>query len=297
MRTNLLGAVGRELEQLTGIHVDIARARPVAGGSINRAFKLPGDTGPLFVKINAASTLSAFEAEAEGLAALRDAGGVAVPGVLGAGRTGGAAYLALEWIDLGSRAKAAERRLGRGLAQQHRATAEQFGWHRHNTIGATPQRNTQAEDWLDFFGRERLGFQLDLAREHGLPQQQIAQGRELAARLEPFFDDYRPEASLLHGDLWSGNWGADAAGTPYIFDPAVYYGDREADLAMTRLFGGFGPAFHAAYQEAWPLARGWERRVDLYNLYHLLNHFNLFGASYLSGIADSLARLLGERHR
>ena len=294
MRANSLGAIGRELEQRTGIRVDVTQARAVAGGSINRAFKLPGELHPLFVKVNDESVLAAFEAEAEGMKALRGAGGIAVPRVLGAGRAGGAAYLALEWIDLGSRTTEAERRLGAGLARQHRVTAERFGWHRHNMIGATPQRNTQTDDWLEFFGQERLEFQLELAHKHGLPPQQIARGRELSARLESFFDGYRPEASLLHGDLWSGNWGADASGTPYIFDPAVYYGDREADLAMTRLFGGFGPAFHAAYREEWPLAHGWERRVDLYNLYHLLNHFNLFGASYLSGVADSLARLLGD---
>ena len=107
-----------------------------------------------------------------------------------------------------------------------------------------------------------------------------------------FFIGHRPEPSLLHGDLWSGNWGADANGSPYIFDPAVYHGDREADLAMTRLFGGFGQDFYCAYEEAWPLPRGWERRVDLYNLYHLLNHFNLFGAGYLSQVASCLSRLL-----
>ena len=181
-----------------------------------------------------------------------------------------------KWIDFGGRTALAERRLGAGLARQHRATADQFGWHRHNTIGATPQRNTQTADWIEFLRRERLGFQLDLAARRGLPGELLARGRRLLAGLEAFFPGHRPGPSLLHGDLWSGNWGADADGSPYIFDPAVYHGDREADLAMTRLFGGFGRGFYTAYEEAWPLPRGWERRVDLYNLYHLLNHFNLF---------------------
>ena len=288
----MLDAVCRELQRRTGVRAAGSRARAVAGGGIHQAFKLPGEPEPLFVKISEAAALRAFEAEAEGLESLRSAGGVAVPSVIDAGCAGDAAYLALEWIELGYRTAAAERRLGTGLAIQHRTVAEQFGWHRHNTIGATPQRNTPTASWSDFLRTERLGFQLELARKHGLPGEQLAQGRQLLGRIESFFNGGPPEASLLHGDLWSGNWGADAAGTPYVFDPAVYYGDREADLAMTRLFGGFGSAFYAAYQDQWPLPAGWKERVELYNLYHLLNHFNLFGAAYLGRVADSLAQLL-----
>ena len=288
----MLVAVSRELEARAGIRAEASRARAVGGGSINQAFKLPGDPCPVFLKVNNANSLSAFEAEAHGLQALAGAGGLAVPAVIDAGRAGDAAYLALEWIDFGGRTALAERRLGAGLARQHRATADQFGWHRHNTIGATPQRNTQTADWIEFLRRERLGFQLDLAARRGLPGELLAHGRRLLAGLEAFFPGHRPGPSLLHGDLWSGNWGADADGSPYIFDPAVYHGDREADLAMTRLFGGFGRGFYTAYEEAWPLPRGWERRVDLYNLYHLLNHFNLFGAGYLSQVASCLSRLL-----
>ena len=292
MRADLLGAVSRELQRRTGVRTDGTGARGVGGGSINQAYRLPGDPHPVFLKLNDPSALPAFEAEAEGLEALAASGGVAVPGVLDLGRAGDTAYLALEWVELGNRTPAAQRRLGRGLAIQHRATARTFGWHRHNTIGSTPQRNTPSDDWLDFYRTERLEFQLELAQRNGLPGRTLEQGRQLAGRLAPFFAGYRPVASLLHGDLWSGNWGADAGGTPYIFDPAVYHGDREADLAMTRLFGGFGADFYAAYQEQWPLARGWEQRVDLYNLYHLLNHFNLFGAGYLGQVAASLSRLL-----
>ena len=264
----------------------------MGGGSINQAFRLPGDPWPFFVKINRAAAQTAFEAEAEGLALLRAAGGVAVPEVIAWGCIGETAWLALEWVEPGGRSSTAQRRLGEGLATQHRATNKRFGWHRHNTIGATPQHNTLAEDWLEFYRRERLEFQLELARQNGLPYQQLSQGTRLSGRLESFYSGYRPKPSLLHGDLWSGNWGADNAGTPYIFDPAVYYGDREADLAMTRLFGGFGADFYAAYEDQWPLAPGWERRVDLYNLYHLLNHFNLFGAGYLGQVAACLSRLL-----
>ena len=264
----------------------------MGGGSINQAFKVPGDPRPLFVKINRGSVLPAFEAEAEGLEAIGRAGGVAVPRVIASGCAGNTAYLALEWVEPGNRSAAAQQRLGVGLAEQHRATAERFGWHRHNTIGATPQRNTPMDDWLGFYRTERLEFQLELARQNGLPSRQLAQGRRLSEQLESFFKDYRPVASLLHGDLWSGNWGTDEAGVPYLFDPAVYFGDREADLAMTRLFGGFGAVFYAAYEDRWPLAPGWERRADLYNLYHLLNHFNLFGAGYLGQVGTVIDRLL-----
>lgn len=273
------------------MRADATGARGVGGGSINRAYRFPGDPHPIFLKLNDLGALPALEAEAEGLGALSAAGGVTVPGVLDVGRVGETAYLALEWVELGSRTPAAQRRLGRGLAMQHRATSKTFGWHRHNTIGSTPQRNTPTDNWLDFYRTERLGFQLELARQNGLPGRRLEQGRKLAERLESFFTGYRPAASLLHGDLWSGNWGADAGGTPYIFDPAVYHGDREADLAMTRLFGGFGPDFYAAYEEQWPLAHGWEQRVDLYNLYHLLNHFNIFGAGYLAQVSSCLSRL------
>lgn len=290
-RPDLLRPVIRELEHRTGFRGDSSLARAVGGGSINQAFKVPGDPRPLFVKINRASALQDFEAEAEGLQALCEAGGVSVPNVVGCGAVGDASFLALEWIELRNRTPSAQSCLGAGLADLHRAAAKRFGWHRHNTIGATPQFNTQTEDWLDFYRRERLAFQLQLARKNGLPGPLLAQGDRLSERLESFFAGYRPVASLLHGDLWSGNWGADEKGNPFIFDPAVYYGDREADLAMTRLFGGFGQAFYASYGKRWPLAGGWERRVDLYNLYHLLNHFNLFGSGYLGQVSTCLSRL------
>ena len=281
-----------ELERRAGIRIVSDQARVIGGGSINRAFYLPTDTEPLFVKLNAAQALQAFEAEADGLETLRSAKAVAVPETVDVGCAGGTAYLALRWLELSSRTTAAERLLGAALARQHRVTAGQFGWHRDNTIGATPQRNTPTSSWVDFLRLERLGFQLELAADRGLPQQQLDHGYRVLERIERFFKDDEPAASLLHGDLWSGNWGSDASGKPYIYDPAVYYGDREADLAMTRLFGGFGDAFYSAYQAEWPLAAGWEARVDLYNLYHLLNHFNLFGAGYLGEVGHCLMRLL-----
>ena len=287
-----LQPLAAELKRRLGIRCAADDAKVVAGGSINQTYYLPTDRAPLFLKVNDPSALSMFEAEADGLAELRAATAVNVPDTVDVGRAGGVAYLALSWVDLQGKTAAGERVLGIALARQHRVTAERFGWYRENTIGATQQQNRLTSDWLDFLRTDRLGFQLKLASERGLPEKEFDRGQRLLGRLEWFFGDYTPLASLLHGDLWSGNWGCDGVGTPYIYDPAVYYGDREADLAMSRLFGGFGEAFHSAYQSEWPLETGWEARVDLYNLYHLLNHFNLFGQGYLGQTAGCLDRLL-----
>ncbi|MDH5513031.1 MAG: fructosamine kinase family protein, partial [Gammaproteobacteria bacterium] len=182
-------------------------------------------------------------------------------------------------------------RLGRELAQMHRATQKQFGWRHDNTIGSTPQINTPASDWVGFWREHRLGFQLELAARNG--RNLMRRGERLLADLGNFFRTYHPEPSLLHGDLWGGNVGA-TEGQPVIFDPAVYYGDREADLAMTELFGGFSARFYQAYQEAWPLDTGYKVRKTLYNLYHVLNHFNLFGGGYASQAERMMDALLGD---
>jgi fructosamine-3-kinase len=171
--------------------------------------------------------------------------------------------------------------LGQQLAKQHRYCEDRFGWHKDNTIGSTPQHNLWNDDWVEFVGADRLGFQLELAAKNGFTGDLQVEGAALCKSLGQFFADYWPEASLLHGDLWGGNWAA-ADGAPVIFDPAVYYGDRESDIAMTKLFGGFGASFYDAYEEAWPLSAGSEQRILLYQLYHILNHLNLFGGSYLN---------------
>ena len=280
-----------ELQHDTGITAEPAEAVAVSGGSISRCYRVPSSRGPLFVKLNHAADVVMFEAEVDGLEALRGADSLAIPAVYSVGCANETAYLFLEWLDLESKSTPAERALGRGLARQHRISNDRFGWARDNVIGPTRQPNNQTEDWVAFLRDQRLGFQLVLAAKNGLPRAQREASVELLAGLDRFFDGDFPAPSLLHGDLWSGNWGATASGVPYVFDPAVYFGDREADLAMTRLFGGFGHEFYAAYLAEWPLPPGWQRRVDLYNLYHLLNHFNLFGGGYLPQIAGLLARL------
>jgi fructosamine-3-kinase len=260
----------------------------IGGGSVNRTFKLRADAGPLFVKVSAPNAAAMLEAQAQGLALLREADAVRVPEVLAVGRVEAGAFLALEWLELGAKTASAESALGTALARQHRHTAESFGWERDNTIGTTPQVNTRASDWTAFFAERRLRFQLDLAERNGLSGAVVEPARALVDTLEGLLGDHTPAPSLLHGDLWGGNWGATRDDTAVIFDPAVYFGDRETDIAMTRLFGGFGPDFYAAYEAAWPLTPGWQRRVDLYNLYHLLNHFNLFGAGYAAAVGTAV---------
>lgn len=288
---NLLG-VSHELDANVGIKLDPGSASRVGGGSINQAYRVESNSGPVFLKINQAEKLDMFEAEVDGLAALRDADAVTVPDVLGWGVVHGASYLALEWLDMTSSSAASERALGAALARQHGVTSEQFGWRRDNFIGSTPQRNRESGDWVTFYCDERLGYQLELGMANGLPSAMQGSMNDLLNGLEKLFGAEPIVPSLLHGDLWSGNWGATADGGACIFDPAVYYGDREADLAMTRLFGGFGPDFYSAYEAEWPLADGWQTRVGLYNLYHLLNHFNLFGSGYLGQIEATLDRLV-----
>lgn len=276
-----------DLEREAGIACR-GEVRAVGGGSINRAYRIDCGAGPVFLKVNTRASADMFTAEAAGLDAIREARAVATPAVIGLGETSDHAWLALEWIDFVANAPRAAAQLGRELAALHAHTGEYFGWRRDNTIGSTPQPNTPTEAWIDFWREHRLGFQLELAARNGLPRECERQVAAVMGRLEKYFDGYRPEPSLLHGDLWGGNWGATLDGVPHIYDPAVYFGDREADLAMTRLFGGFGERFYRGYQAAWPLAPGWERRVALYNLYHLLNHFNLFGAGYLGQIEGAL---------
>jgi protein-ribulosamine 3-kinase len=232
-----------------------------------------------------------FEAEAEGLRELAATNTIRVPEVYECGVANGEAFISMEWINLETSTAATERELGERLAELHQSTSEQFGWHRDNTIGPTPQVNTTSDDWVSFFREHRLDFQLRLAAQNGYTGELQSLGKDLSDRLSELFADHVPEASLLHGDLWGGNWGV-SNGEPIIFDPAVYYGDRETDIAMTKLFGGFGRPFYEAYESAWPLSPGHEQRCELYQLYHVLNHLNLFGSGYRQQAIELLRKLI-----
>ena len=290
----LWSAIAQHIVTATGRSFRAAPPRPLGGGCINKAFVLTGQGQRFFVKLNRAGQMPMFEAEAAGLEELRGAGALRVPGPICWGTHTDSAYLVLEYLQMGRDNPGSGERLGRGLALLHGIGQSEFGWRMDNTIGSTPQPNKPMGDWVEFFRRQRLLFQLELAARNGFARDLRAQGELLADRLDAFFSDYRPRPSLLHGDLWSGNWAADENGGPVIFDPAVYYGDRETDLAMTELFGGFPARFYAAYREAWPLDEGYSTRKTLYNLYHILNHLNLFGQGYLGQARRMLDRLLSE---
>lgn len=268
--------------------------RTVAGGSFHRCYRWACASGALFVKVVAAASAAQLAAEGAGLSELAKAASLRVPRVRAWGLAGDEAFLALEWIDAGAGTGETERRLGEGLARVHRVSAECFGWNIDNSIGATPQLNGWSSDWVAFWRERRLRLQLQWAVEKGFGGLLEEPGARLLETLDELLDGHRPAPSLLHGDLWGGNWCADVRGLPVIFDPAVYYGDREADLAMTRLFGGFGRAFYAAYESEWPLSAGHGVRSELYNLYHVLNHANLFGGGYARQARAMIDRLLAE---
>jgi len=244
-----------------------------------------------FLKTGPQQHAEMFAAEAEGLAEIAATGLIRVPEVIATGVTDSGAYIALERLSLDRPSGSVERQMGERLAALHAVTQPQYGWHRDNTIGMTPQRNTLDDDWVAFFREHRLEAQLRLAAANGFSGELQTSGEKLLRRLTVIFAGHKPAPSLLHGDLWSGNRGS-SQGEPVIFDPAVYYGDRETDLAMTRLFGGFGKAFYDAYQGAAPLPPGHEQRQALYQLYHVLNHLNLFGAGYLAKAQALIDELL-----
>lgn len=266
----------------------------VGGGCINAATVVRGGDQRYFVKSNDAAKLDMFTAEAAGLNELAQAQAIRVPAPICWGTSGEQAYLVLEYVEQGQPRSESMTWLGQELAQLHRRPNEHYGWHRDNTIGATLQVNTPSNDWIDFWQRHRLGFQLELAKRNGHGGKLQRQGERLVSDLGAFFRASTPAASLLHGDLWSGNYTFDEHGHPVIFDPAVYYGDRETDLAMTELFGGFPSRFYDAYREAYPLEAGYAIRKTLYNLYHVLNHLNLFGGGYLSQAERMIDMLLAE---
>lgn len=287
-------AIAAEISAATGKRFTPHAPRQLGGGCINTSVVLTDGERSFFVKLNEATRLAMFEAEAAGLAALATTGAMRVPHPLCHGTAAGRAFLVMEYIPLGGRTKPDGPALaGRQLAALHRATWDRYGWERENTIGSTRQPNSPDRDWVTFWRERRLGHQLRLAAANGYRGSLQTQGARLLDRLGALID-HAPAASLLHGDLWGGNLGYGPDGEPVIFDPAVYYGDRETDLAMTELFGGFGRDFYAAYREAWPLDPGYEVRKILYNLYHILNHLNLFGGGYLAQAQQMIDRLLAE---
>jgi protein-ribulosamine 3-kinase len=286
-----LAAIDRAIGDATGAPFSVISNRAVGGGCINRAEIRSDGARRFFVKTNRAAFSDIFEAESDGLCGLASVSAFRVPHPICCGTTGDTAYLVLECLDLGGPSDGA--RAGRALAALHRCTGSRYGWHRDNYIGSTPQANAWETDWTRFWCEHRLGPQLALAARNGFAGTLQRPGERLLESLNSLID-HGPPPSILHGDLWGGNLGFADSGEPVVFDPAVYYGDREADVAMTELFGGFDNDFYAAYREAWPLDTGYAVRKRLYNLYHILNHLNLFGTGYLGQACRLLDALLAE---
>ena len=271
----------------------VLKARPLAGGDINEAYEAGlADGRAVFVKCNATAPNDMFVAEAHGLEWLAQAKALRVPAVLAAsGADQLTPFLALELVRPAQRARDFDERLGHGLAALHRHGAEAFGLDHDNYIGRLPQKNTFAVNWPEFYRVRRLGAQLKAAVDAGLATTRMRRSFErLLAQLETLCGPPEPPARL-HGDLWGGNLITDELGEPCLIDPAVYGGHREIDLAMMKLFGGFGPRVFAAYKEAFPLADGYRERVALYQLYPLMVHVNLFGGGYVPQVEAALARL------
>jgi fructosamine-3-kinase len=287
---SLWSVIEQQIRSTTGNAFHCRQRAPVSGGCIHSTWQIDDGSTRYFVKTNQAARLPLFESEAAGLVALAASAALRVPAPLCYGTAGSEAYLVLEWLDLQDHGDAVH--LGQQLAALHRHTARQFGFDRDNHIGDIPQHNAWCDDWIAFWRDQRLGFQLELAAKNGMQGTLQIHGERLMARLPGLFEGYQPLPSLLHGDLWRGNVGFMHDGTPAIFDPACYYGDREADLAMSELFGGFPADFYAAYQAAWPLDAGYAQRKQLYNLYHVLNHANLFGGGYARQAGEMMRALL-----
>lgn len=279
--------IADRISQATNKLFVVQESRGVGGGCINDSYVIRDGTQRYFIKLNQPNRLEMFVAEAAGLAEIDRTNTILVPQAVCTGVTSSHSYLVMTYLNLGNNPAASWSQLGQQLAALHQAAAPtQFGWHRPNNIGSTPQVNDWQDDWGNFFREQRLRYQLQLAGHHN-----FSQGQDLLAAI-PTLLNHQPAVSLVHGDLWGGNAGFITTGQPVIFDPATYYADREVDLAMTELFGGFPAEFYQGYAAAYPLAVGYQQRKIIYNLYHVLNHYNLFGGSYLSQANNSIAKIL-----
>ena len=282
--------IARHITQTTEKPFEIEKSHPVSGGCINQGYAVSGNGLIYFVKINQANQEAMFAAEALGLKQIHVTKTIRVPEPICWGIAEKSSYLVLEWLEFGGGNSQSWEKMGQNLAHLHQVSlSDRFGWHCNNTIGSTPQINTISNNWADFFAHQRIGYQLRLAKERGgnFPDED-----QVIPAISEILSQHQPHPSLVHGDLWSGNAAITVDGEPVILDPATYWGDREVDLAMTELFGGFPAAFYRGYNDVFPLDAGYQQRKTLYNLYHILNHFNLFGGGYASQANRMLQEIL-----
>lgn len=293
-KSALLQSIQNDLSRKQLLTGDIVWLRDLSGGDINQAALISdGDTN-WFLKYHLHAPGDMFETEAQALTEISDLGCIRAPCAIATGHDAQAHWLVLEYLDL--TASGSESQLGEQLAAMHEPDFIHYGWNRNNYIGSTPQDNSPAENWTAFWRDKRLLPQLEMAKTSGFGGQLQVTGEHLLDSMEQLMDTHQPAASLLHGDLWAGNKAFTRDGQAVIFDPASYHGDRETDIAMSELFGGFGAEFYAAYEDRMPLPDGYRLRRDLYNLYHVLNHLNLFGRAYLGRSERMISSLLAQIH-
>ena len=283
--------IAAEIAKVTGEPWEIENFRSVSGGCINQGYAVTGKGRTYFVKVNQPSQVEMFAAEALGLEQMLKTQTIRVPQPICWGIADQSSFIVMEWLEFGRGSSSqAWEEMGRQLAAMHKASGpNQFGWDCNNTIGSTPQINTWNPNWADFFAEHRIGYQLQLARRRG---GNFGDRNQIVAAVRDCLADRKPQPSLVHGDLWSGNAAVMTSGEPVILDPATYYGDREVDLAMTELFGGFPAGFYRGYNQVWSLDEGYQQRKTIYNLYHILNHFNLFGGGYGAQASGMLKEIL-----
>ncbi|MCW8931579.1 MAG: fructosamine kinase family protein [Gammaproteobacteria bacterium] len=287
--------ISEHISQTLNRSFQIQKKSSVGGGSINSSYHAIGtDSQEYFIKLNVASLETMFQVEFDSLNELSQSlstnnSAMKVPLPICFGTANSHSYLVLEYQPISSSGNS--KTFGQALAEMHKITTKQYGWYQNNIIGSTPQSNCQHNDWITFWREERIRPQFEMLYDKGYKKMLQPLSDQLLNNLDSLLVNHTPQASLLHGDLWSGNYGFLSYDQPVIFDPALYYGDRETDIAMTELFGGFSQDFYDSYNETWPLDEGYTRRKTVYNLYHILNHANLFGTSYLNQAMSMMERL------
>lgn len=289
---SLKNHINSKLTSLLGREIAIKYYTKLHGGSVNYSYQIATNRGPFFIKLNRADSFpNMFSLEQLGLQTLKESNTLEVPTIIAEGEHDGVAYLVLEFIEVGQETSLFWETFGRQVAALHQIKEKQFGLTYSNYIGSLPQSNELVEDWSTFFGEQRIMAQAKMAFDSArIDKALLSELESIANNLDQLFPLATP--SLLHGDLWSGNFMVHANGNPILIDPAIYYGNREMDMAMSLLFGGFQKRFYDAYQEVYPLSEAWETRVDLCNVYPLLVHVNLFGASYAQRLKSAIKRYL-----
>jgi protein-ribulosamine 3-kinase len=262
----------------------------ISGGDISLSYKINTSKNCYFIKTNTSSkAFEMFKAEDFGLNLIHDTKTIATPTVIDCGKYQKSSYLIMEFVESKSPSSLDFENLGSKLGELHLNSSNVFGLNQNNFIGSLPQSNKQNTSWVKFYTNERLLPQLQLAKQKGLlSNNECPSEKIISEKLENLFLDVKP--SLLHGDLWSGNYMISKEGTPYLIDPAIYYGDYEVDLAMSKLFGGFGESFYRAHSKYFPVTQKTSSRIEIYQLYYLMVHLNLFGKSYYDSVKSILKK-------